>query len=267
MSNPSWGHDYSVIDKLFEPFKEKLGHYCYDNFYPFKSKSGKWYAFHNDQYSDIKIVEIETGKTVVKHFYSNKGVYLSHTNASTYVPAFVRGVYESPHTGRTIKTITNDHDFEDSENITLDMIESVPIAINSWTIWAADYEFYVDAIDLRRIDEGIVRKLKFPQKVISRDCLQVRNVVECQTDYWYCIKKEGETDEELKARQDAVQPTSDFKFLVENHDLRFSPKEPDHEEDIYDPNGVAGKYEVDEELPWQESKRWLDERKKSDVQD
>lgn len=60
----------------------------------------------------------------------------------------------------------------------MDAVEFAPIAFNAWTYWAADEEFYVDTLDLSRIDEGVVAVFDRKPYVVSRGIRQVRDVVE-----------------------------------------------------------------------------------------
>lgn len=196
-----WGHTFKHLTNFLNS-KNTLGNYRYKNYYPFKSKSGKWYAFWNQGYSDIKIYDLETKQIVIEKFYSSGTGYNPHTNHSVYVPSFI-----------PIKDyVVDDNEFDewiDDGSLTLDnfeQIQFVPYAFNAWTVWAADYQFYVDIIDLSEIDSGVVKRVKNKGYTIPIDAEHVKNFVKMNTNSLHTMDK-----------KDPVLYSSDFIVLEETY--------------------------------------------------
>lgn len=195
-ANEGYGRDFTAFDALTAEMKaravEKFGSVKYQNWCPFRSPKGTWMAFHNSAYSDIRVVNLDTMSVVVDgDFYAHfdkedktKTVYGSHVNSSTYVPSYASTIEQTESgTNREFIYDRDDHDFEAEP---LDIIMSVPLAFNAWTIWAADYEFYVDVLDLSKIDEGIVTRLDVGKPlVIPIGAEHVRNYVNPSSEHWH----------------------------------------------------------------------------------
>jgi hypothetical protein len=242
--SPSWGYSFKKIDELFQPIKEKFGQPRYNNFYPFKSASGKWYAFWNDRYSDIKIWDVEKHEIVFTNYYSNlePKYYAEHTNVSTYVPCYIFDSFEL--NGKEHRFTVSDYDIDESYDISLDDLHFVPFAFNASTIWGCDYEFYCDVLDLRRIDEGIVSTIK-KSYILSRDMNHVRDMIKVETENWRAIRNKDETDEEFEIRRDEDHVYHSVKVLIEDMDMRIGPSG--------DPKNIYSdeeKYENVTKHPW-----------------
>lgn len=263
-----YGYDFAAFDKITAPLREraveKWGKPAYQNWYPFRSPKGAWMAFHNTSYTDIRIVNLDTMDVVVDgDFYSHlhrdpdgqvdwrspETVYGSHTNHSTYVPAYSTHAIEP--IGKTDMLVFDDYDFEDGES--LDSVFSVPIAINAWTIWAADYEFYVDVMDLSLVDDGIVRHFhmnRLAGAAIPISASHVRNFVKPSTEHWVSIgPNKGEDD---------GAPTFDAHILTESHLGRITLDGEDKFHDIY-AAGDKQQYSL-LDPPWHEVRRRMEAR-------
>lgn len=210
-----YGKDFTFWDNLVkERFKdqlEKLGTPRYRNWEVFKSPKGRWMAFHNKSYSDIKIVDLETLEPVIPYFYGktvynedgsynkDESVYDGfHTNVTSFVPTYLKRSYESNVTKKEEIYYTEiceiDESFiKDEEDIWAKII-SVPLAFNAYTYWAADFELYVDVIDLSEIDNGIIKKFTGQSSfIIPHGANRLGNYVKCDLDYYIDMKpKEGE---------------------------------------------------------------------------
>lgn len=215
-----YGHDWTRWDEKLpwqrsaEGVKYKgeltpLPNACYGNFYPFRSPKGRWMAFHNKYYSDIRIIDLKTYETVFEQFYRTPTYYASHTNFCTYVPGYMSSMSSD---GKT-RFFYNDHELDedkDWDNFEED-IGYLPIAFNAWTIWACDYEFYVDILDLRQIDDGILKiyenKTSF---IIPRSAGHVRNYVNVQLEW---------NDDDDKVNP--VPIAWDIPYLEEKQKFRF----------------------------------------------
>ena len=273
MSSPTYGYTYKLLDALFQPMqdtlKSKIGKPVkYHNFYPFKSKSGRWYAFFNNSYSDIKIYDLETGELWFTNFYSynpefdfsenkrDSRIYYDHTNVSTYVPSFIKDSFilkEKEHV-YYINDFSFDEDFEDSQ-LPKEELDFLPIAFNMWTIWAADYEFYVDVLDLSDIDNKVVKIYNNISYTVSRSVDKVRDIIKVDSEFWMPIRREGETEEELYKRSLTIKAISSISVLTENNNFRFEPvrNEEGIDTDDYQINNTANKEmsKPNDLLPWQ----------------
>lgn len=248
-----YGHDFTNFDALTAPLlvkaEEKFGKHSYRNWYPFKSPKGDWMAFHMVSYSDIRIVNLDSMEIVVDgEFYAHivKGadgkndwrhkdtVYNSHTNTSVYVPSYYIDTYDKGKDpeGNSCGVghyAVNDREFDDDES-TLGNMKSVPIAFTAWTIWAADYEFYVDMLDLSEVDEGRVSLLspgeKFQGACIPISARHVRNWVKPEVDYWLGFG----------GHPDAAHATFDVQLLTEHHlgRVELGGEKAGQMHDIYD---------------------------------
>lgn len=297
--SPTWGLNYDFLDEYFKyKFGEKLKKLPkvhYDNWYPFKSASGKWYAFHNDNYYDIRIIDMETLEPVVTQCFSNLETdpdfvptehvtdrsvwYAHHVNLSTYVPSYMRFMYESkyaePHPmvrmDSTIGETEEDayHLYGNSKTreevfaFLDEHLEFVPVAFNAHTIWAADFEAYVDVIDLSEIDKGIVRVYDIDPIIIPIEADTVRSVVRVRHENWSRVRRQNESEEEFDART-AKLPKETFRFEYLTAKTR-DRLEPGHsmrnlcvEEEIGKPSVTP----LPDELPWSRYKRAYEDRKR-----
>lgn len=235
-----YGHDFSGFDALTKPLldkaTEKFGKHAYRNWCPFKSPAGAWMAFHMSSYSDIRVINLDTMEVVVDgEFYAHlhrgddgkvdwrakETVYASHTNTSVYVPSYAELPYTN-HKGEADTYVVEGHEFEPEDSdkesrVTLDFIRSVPLAFNAWTIWAADYEFYVDVLDLSDVDNGNISILELGEKhrgmSIPISASHVRNFIKPSIDHWIKIgdKSKGEENSRVK------DVTFDAMILTESH--------------------------------------------------
>lgn len=263
-----YGCDWTVWDALVrERFKEaldKLGVYKYRNFEVFKSPQGRWMAFHGSSYMDIRVVDLETCEVVCTNFYSNrvlnsageydreKSFYIEHTNVSTCVPTYLKSVYDD------YSVLCEPTDLEsegDKEDFTQwDKMISLPFAFNAFTYWAADWELYVDVLDLREIDKGIIKKWEGATSfVIPHGADHVRNYV--KLDDAGIIKPKDGNKEFTHA---------DFKVLEERTRDRFHVNNDGTDFKFYNmyKKGDEGLYKVEEDLPWQVGQRMMEEQRK-----
>jgi hypothetical protein len=262
-----YGNDYSFWDaKVKERFKdqlEKLGKVRYENFCVFKSPKGRWMAFHNTSYTDIKVYDLETLELVATDFYSKSvrnedgsynrelSTYASHTNASTFVPVYM------PRNHGKYTSLDDMSGLVEEDWLSFcdwDRMISPPIAFNSWTIWAADFEFYVDVLDLREIDNGIIKK--WPDVCsfeIPRSGYNVRDFVEIDADL--IINRDKEINTTIPAQGDFV---IDFNILQERKRDRFAFNTATGEIQFGDMH-KEGFYEPKDTLPWEETRKRIDE--------
>jgi hypothetical protein len=274
-----YGHDWGAWDAYLEhkgivpPGEVRYGNWC-----PFWSPKGRLMAFYNKSYGDIQIIDLETKEVVVKDFYSRlrpmedpERVYNHHTNCSTYVPSFIRYPHESKFTANNEERhhrgfshyVDQEWGGKDDLQEWLDTlankggeIGSLPVAFNVWTIWACDYEQYLDAIDLRQVDDGIVKLWPSKKTHIPINATHVRNYVQVAIDHH---SSEG------GGIPDPDDVTVDFRFLEERWTDRISMKSGEfHFYDMYkakwneDQNVFGPVYEPDAKLPWQKTKERLD---------
>ena len=189
-----YGHDWIHWDKFINTLYPKPTDVKYENWYPFRSPKGIMMAFYNTSYGDIKVINLETKEIVVEEFYSHsdtdpeKNWYKSHTNISTYVPSYwviKEKKHVKDHPEKDILYTILDYDTDPLTEETLNsygQFKSLPVAFNAWTIWGIGTEFYVDVLDLREIDSGIIRKWKNIQYIITRDASHVRDFIKHSTD-------------------------------------------------------------------------------------
>lgn len=263
MTTEGYGYDFAAFDAVTKPLLdkavEKFGKHSYANWYPFKSPAGVWMAFHMPSYSDIRIINLDAMEVIVDgDFYSHlarsadgkadyrssETVYASHTNASVYVPAFVESTYTT-HEGKPGLIAMNDHELEGDE--LLDNVRSVPLAFNAWTIWAADYEFYVDVIDLSEVDSGKVHLLDLGEArrgmSIPIGASHIRNFVKPSTEHWYRM-----ADKEKGIEGGTVEnATFDAQILTEQHLGRLGLGKSRGFHDIY---GEKGSEYARKDAPW-----------------
>lgn len=256
-----YGHDWTQWDKFINELYPRPKDVRYENWYPFRSPKGVMMAFYNNSYGDIKIVNLETNEVVVDEFYSHsdtdpeKKWYKSHTNVSTYVPSYwviKEKMQMKDQPEKDIFYTALDYDIEEGEDLkAYGEFKSLPIAFNAWTIWAMDYEFYVDVLDLREIDSGIIRKWKNIQYVITKDARHVRNFIKHSTD----------------AYDSADDIGCDFKVLEERWKDRLSIRGNDFS--FYDMYEVKSKedaktkgYTTTDKAQWMVDKERYEESKK-----
>ncbi len=167
-----YGYNYAIWDTFItEKFSKQLKHLGnmqpYGQVEIFRSPKGRWMAFHNTNYYDIRIVDLETCEPVFENFYSyfdkdkTNQVYKHHVNFTTYVPTYFVDNFTTD--GKKSLYLVKTYGFdcvEDMENFDFNDLFSIPIAFNAWTIWGADFEFYVDVLDLREIDDGKLKMFK-----------------------------------------------------------------------------------------------------------
>lgn len=273
MARDGFGYDYAPWDKaITEKFKDQLAklgaHQKYGQVEIFKSPKGRWMAFHNPSYGDIRIVDLESGDVVAKDFYSSTDpkVYGHHANFTTFVPSyFYENLYEGkPEHGDKVRmNLSEVFDYEDSdfETVNWDNLYSVPIAFNSWTIWAADNEFYVDAIDLRRVDEGVILPFKGAGFTLTRGASHVRQFIKHDSSYWVKVRTQEERaaglENELSC--DRGEFVVSFDFLEEKSGTRLMVAPKGELFKFEDGNKDADSEYQHDELPWVGLKRRMDE--------
>lgn len=184
-----YGHNFEHFDRYVTSIMPShvienlhtLGTPIHGNYYPFLSKSNKWYAFFNKSYSDINIYDLETNKLVVDYFYEST----AHVNVSTYVPAYSLIEYLDFTKQDGTHSIFADWDYETNEysamntnnSIDVQMLRYTPIAFNAYTLWAADFEYYVDILDLNDIDNGNIKLIEKTKFTLPTAMNQVRNYI------------------------------------------------------------------------------------------
>ena len=225
----------------------------------FFSPQGQKMAFYNTKYSDIRIVKIPTMEVVVDTFYSNKkeNVYAHHANFSTYVPTYMTYDYIRSD-GELDSLVDIDSEFEEDpeaymkENREKGLryeIKSLPLAFNAWTIWACDYEFYVDVIDLSEVDNGIIRKSTCPGFTMTRSGKEVRNYIQTSISYWYSV-----IDNKIDTTTKESNLIASFEYLerIERDRYYVSSK------GFGDNHKTT--YEADSLLPWEKTRNLLNKR-------
>lgn len=241
--SPGWGRTFQKVDAWLASFGitdhlggplgfaeigSRPGH-SYRNFHPFKSSSGRLYAFHDGgNYTDIKIHEISRvdgvlqGRPVTADFYRTKEHYDGHANYSVYCPCyFVRDAEYRGLSGEIVKSrqVIMDHAFDAVDEVPWSEVRFAPVAFNAFTYWAADTEFYVDTIDLSRIDEGLISLFDRKPYVVPRTIEQVRDVIDFAGWYYEDLRRTFLFEEE-----DATPlPGIDFnvRVLTEASEDRF----------------------------------------------
>lgn len=182
--NNGYSLDWSYYDKMINGKFQKPSDVRYDNWFPFKSPKEKWFAFYGKSYTDIFIYDFETKEHIKLNTYRGpeKNQYWDHTNFSTYVPSYFN--WTSVHKDKTYNIVSEDSNLDASyerHGLTVDTLSFLPLAFNAWTIWAADYEFYVDVLDLSDIDNGNISVVD-KQYIISRDAHSMRDFVKIDLD-------------------------------------------------------------------------------------
>ncbi len=262
-----YGYDYAPWDRaVAEKFKtnlERLGpHQRYGKVEIFRSPKGRWMAFHNPQYTDIRVVDLETGDVVAKDVYANFSVEPRvydgfHANFTTFVPSYFRQMisvgtsYEQPH----LFSVT-EYDDNDFQTVDWDTLLSVPLAFNSYTYWAADHEFYVDVLDLRDIDDGKIHLLKGTGFTLIRSASHVRQFIKSDASSWVKIRTAEEREAGLQNESSAVHGkfVTDFTVLDQKEGLRLNFSTDGHLFDLHDytkeKSEPGYKIERSTELPW-----------------
>lgn len=231
-TTPSWGRTFRKLDVWLAGFgiAEHLGGpvewtaigsrpgHSYLNFHPFKSASGRLYAFHDGgNYTDIRVHELWredgalTSRPVTSDFYRTKEHYDGHANYSIYCPSyFVRDSQYKGLKGEIVKSkeVVMDHAFDAVDEVPWGEVQFAPVAFNAFTYWAADTEFYVDTIDLSRIDEGRISLFDRKPYVVSRTMKQVRDVVDFSGWFYEDLRRTTLFDE------GDVKPSPGINFNV-----------------------------------------------------
>lgn len=127
-------------------------------------------------------------------------------------------------------------------------------AFNASTIWAADYELYIDTLDLREIDDGKLYRVKVPHlRTLPIGIKDIRQFIRLIGDVCVPIRlNDKETEEEFEARKAASTPRSlalfDVHMLVKDNRDRFDFATPIY--DMYQKE--KDRYYVRENrAPWQ----------------
>lgn len=264
-----YNYDWKFFDNLTNDLKikaeEKFGKIRYNNWCPFKSPKGTMMAFHNSSYRDIRVINLDTMEIVINgEFYSHfdkedekNTVYSSHANHSTYVPSYWKFQSEKYEHVLNVDEIDEDNKHE----FTLDNMLSAPYAINDWTIWAADYEFYVDILDLSEIDSGKIRKFDISPNPMMRNLSipieadHVRDYVKVDLEHWFHM---NDPANDIPNTQSA-NITMDIQILHEDHIGRVSDiiSNPNKFHDIcHDKKD----YSLMNETPWEENKKYFIEK-------
>lgn len=185
MANDGYGTNFEAWDRAVAArFKDQLARLGSNHRYGvpeiFRSPKGRWMAFHNPKYSDVRVVDLETGEIVATDVYSNRDpeVYDGfHANFTMYVPSYFRTVLNLRNGDEPNLMHVSELDDKDFESVDWDALVSIPLAFYSYTFWAADYEFYVELLDLREIDDGKIHVLKDVGFTMARSASHVRQYV------------------------------------------------------------------------------------------
>lgn len=243
MSN--WNYSFNKLDNYFkEKFKDQLeflGKYPYKNFYPFKSPKGKWMAFHSKYYSDIRIVDLENPERIVYEGYYRdpNSKYSAHCNVNTYVPSYL---VVPPNDSTQYGFAISDNDFDDwlsdgsMKESQFENIDFLPLAFNVWTIWAADYELYLDVFDLSKIDDGILNCYKTDFKnTFPIECSDIRKHIKVEVEEWFPIKNQDESIEDFDKRlkDEPFDISFAIKYLPEVWNQRFEFPSDKRTRDFY----------------------------------
>lgn len=222
--------DYNGWDELC-PYKQKKdGIYyknkkiletpSYRNFYPFITKSGKWFAFYNQTYSDMKIINLETLEIVVDKFYRKEGKYSAHCNIETYVPGFLFVEMENNE-----NYSLNDHSrYINKEKITQNNSKQYyfPFAFNGYTFWACDYEIYIDMFDISDIENGNISLLKQQWAILPIDLYRIRNYISAKKESWVSANEEEKFSLDFKVLQETYPEKFNRCWLDQNDSTDYS---------------------------------------------
>ena len=268
--NDGYGHNYSAwdafVEKNFGEQIRKLGPIQqYAKIEVFKSPKGRWMAFHHTDYTDIRIVDLETGDTVLKNFYSyfngkkEDRIYIHHVNFTTFVPTYSKSSYEHKGKKETIFVDPTDYnslkEMEDDAWNDLDSIMSLPLAFNSWTIWAADHEFYVDILDLREIDDGKLKIFDGGGFTLTRSAGHIRNYIKGEPSFWIKLvtPEERVAGKENALLSDKREFVVQFSYLEEVNKTHLNFSIDGTKFYLYDPYKKENReYKTKEKLPYQE---------------
>lgn len=276
-----YNRDWTNWDAYVSHLWPKPENVKYRNWYPFLSPKGRWLAFYNKSYTDINIIDLETKELVVRDFYSRyRGYDLidgkrvsmeghvyngGHCNVSTYVPHCVYTQFVSSSAdNKWLFSGLEDFDFDVFDPAKTDeymsnknsgfkhhtdkrVLTSVPIAFNAYTYWAADFEFYVDLIDLSEVDNGVIKMIDGGRFTIPRSAEHVRNYVNCSF--------EGE-DDPSKPQRISLR----YNVLEEKGPFNFDKNDVNNESGLETWDGKWNKVKHTEFLPWQEVEKLDKER-------
>lgn len=213
MQQQGYGYDWTQWDNFINEKFPRPTNVRYQNWQPFLSPKGVWMAFYNTGYSDILVVNLETNEVVINEFYSHKDAdpekswYKSHTNVSTYVPGYFSCMEIFKNKDDVTPTYFSIPDYETEsaeERASYGELKFLPLAFNAWTIWGMDSEYYVDVLDLSKIDDGIIRKWQDVNYIITRHAQHVRDFIHHDIEMW---------------SKDDI--STDFKVLEERWKERF----------------------------------------------
>lgn len=289
-----WGHDYSFVDKMFSTYfsesLKKLGGVKYNNWYPFKSPKGRWMAFHNTSYGDIRIVDLEANTVVATNFYSNFDVrpdapkwYMHHTNVASYVPGFIqyddtlnddkpvvftledREMTSWLEDGSLVSiykeclSVEADPSEQELISFVFDKWQSTNFALNAYTYWAADFEFYVDILDLSRIDEGILAIYPKPTYVMPIDTDNLRSMVKFEVESFLPLSKPDENGVQKVLHDEPRSYAYSFEFLEKVQNFRATSSK------TYNPYGKNENYAADATPPWRKQLQDEKQRKEEEL--
>lgn len=157
---------------LFRKFEEQiiaLGPRAGQNLEIFKSPKGTWMAFHAIDPCRLFVRDLETGRIITE--VPNVSGSISF---STYVPSFYElnfGFKTGPEKSYTDVACIVKSSFFDSVKT-----HSLPIAFSAYT-YKHDDLYYVESLDLSRIDEGVIDAGQYDTFEIPFDAEHVRNHV------------------------------------------------------------------------------------------
>lgn len=157
---------------LFKRFEEQiiaLGPRAGQNLEIFKSPNGNWLAFHAINPQRLFVKDLETGITLCEVENENDAV-----SFCTYVPSFYElnfGFKSGNQKSYTDVSVIAKPSFFESVKV-----HSVPLAFSAYT-YKHDDLYYVECLDLSRVDEGIISPGPYDTFEIPIDAEHVRNHV------------------------------------------------------------------------------------------
>jgi len=160
--DPSWttsAWSYTLVEifdkeqgdiKIGE-FKRNYSSLGESTFYPFKSKSGEWYALYSEKYTVISVMRLPSCEKIC----STEDSAWAFCPAKIWVPSIAWGSFTMDGKERKFSYEIDDGD-EIDEDYRLSDWHHLDVGFCCGCVWGDDSSWKIQLLDLRKIEEGII---------------------------------------------------------------------------------------------------------------
>ena len=162
--DPSWKENtwsYTLVE-IFDKDQDniKIGEYIRNysglaesTFYPFKSKSGEWYALYSERYTVVSVMRLPACEKIAS---TEDGAY-AFCPAEIWVPSIAWSSYfRNGENGEERHFSYEIEDGDHPDDYTMKKWHHLDVGFCCGCVWGDDSSWKIQLLDLRKIEEGII---------------------------------------------------------------------------------------------------------------